>query len=73
MKNIIRIIALTALFLFIQSALFAQPLPYDTGIGGGEGTNPVGGGAPIGGGLITFFLLAAGYAISKNLKRKKAV
>lgn len=74
MKNIIKIAAIAICLIIIPWILTAQPLPYDTGIGGGEGTNPVGGGAPLGGGLIMMLIMAAGYGTRKligSLKRSR--
>jgi len=54
--------------------LFSQPLPYDTSIGGGEGSNPVGGGAPLSGGLLILLSLGLGYGTKKTFEwrnRKK--
>ena len=64
MKTITKIIAVV--FLIVAPiVLSAQPHPYDSGIGGGVGSNPVGGGAPITGGLLIMLSLAAGYGIKK--------
>jgi len=58
--------------LLIPVILTAQPQPWDPAVGGGEGTLPVGGGAPIGGGMIIMLSMAAGYAVRKihELRRK---
>ena len=57
----------TFILAFITMILTAQPLPYDTGIGGGEGSNPVGGGAPLTGGLLIMLSLGIGYGVKKAL------
>ena len=71
MKKVIQILAI-ALVILVPVILSAQPLPYDPGIGGGQGVNPVGGGAPIGGGLLIMLSLAIGYGTMKiyNVRRK---
>jgi len=73
MKKAIKVLALTASIMIVPMFLGAQPLPYDTAVGGGEGTNPVGGGAPIGGGLIIMLALAAGYGTRKVYDARKKV
>lgn len=45
--------------------LIAQPLPYDPNIGGGEGFHPVGGGAPLGEGLIVLLSMGVWYGVKK--------
>jgi hypothetical protein len=50
MKKLVLILAV-ALIILVPFILSAQPLPYETAYGGGEGAYPVGGGAPIGGGI----------------------
>jgi len=47
MKKVIQILAI-ALIILVPVILTAQPMPYDQAIGGGAGSAPVGGGAPIG-------------------------
>ncbi|MEZ5197645.1 MAG: hypothetical protein R2764_15030 [Bacteroidales bacterium] len=42
-----------------------QPLPYDPGIGGGSGNAPVGGGAPLGEGLIVLLSMGVCYGVKK--------
>jgi len=64
MKNKIVIIAIIIL-VFVPVFLIAQPLPYDPGIGGGAGSAPVGGGAPLGEGLIMLIVMSIGYGVKK--------
>jgi hypothetical protein len=73
MKKAIKILALTASILIVPMFLSAQPAPWDPTIGGGEGNYPVGGGAPIGGGLIIMLALAAGYGTKKVYDARKKV
>ena len=70
MKKVIQILAILFVVL-IPVILSAQPLPYDGGIGGGTGGNPVGGGAPIDGGLLIMLSLAIGYGSKKIVNRDK--
>ncbi len=72
MKKVIQILVI-ALVVLVPVILFAQPLPYDPGIGGGAGAAPVGGGAPIGGGLLIMLSLAIGYGTKKIYDARKKV
>ena len=72
MKKVIQILAI-ALVILVPVILSAQPLPYDPGIGGGNASNPVGGGAPIGGGLLIMLSLAIGYGTRKIYEARKKV
>ena len=74
MKKVIQILAIL-LVILVPVILTAQPMPYDPGIGGGSGANPVGGGggAPIGGGLIIMLSLAIGYGTKKIYDVRKKV
>lgn len=72
MKKVLNILMITAL-IAVPFILSAQPLPYDVAVGGGETNNPVGGGAPIGGGLIIMLSLAIGYATKKVYDLRKKV
>ena len=72
MKKAIQILAILFVIL-VPVILTAQPMPWDPGVGGGEGTNPVGGGAPIGGGLIIMLSLAIGYGTKKIYDIRKKV
>ena len=64
MKRIVLVLSI-ALIILVPFVLSAQPLPYETAYGGGEGANPVGGGAPIGGGLLIMVGLAFAYGMKK--------
>ncbi|MBN1339864.1 MAG: hypothetical protein JXA03_11105 [Bacteroidales bacterium] len=70
MKKAINLLMICAL-IAVPFILVAQPAPWDPTIGGGEGNYPVGGGAPIGGGLFIMLGLAAGYASRKIFRTKK--
>lgn len=72
MKKTIQILVILFVIM-IPVILTAQPLPYDTGIGGGEGGAPTGGGAPIGGGLLIMLSLAIGYGAKKIYSIRKKV
>ena len=72
MKKVIQILAILFVVL-VPVILSAQPLPYDTGVGGGAGTNSVGGAAPIGGGLLIMISLAIGYGTKKIYDLRKKV
>jgi len=72
MKKVIQILAILFVIL-VPVILSAQPLPYDTGIGGGAGATPVGGGTPIGGGLLIMLSLAIGYGTKKIYDVRKKV
>jgi hypothetical protein len=71
MKKVIQILAI-AVVIMIPVILSAQPMPYDGGIGGGEGV-PVGGAAPIGGGILIMLSLAVGYGTRKIYEIRKKV
>ncbi|MCD4695020.1 MAG: hypothetical protein K8S16_02170 [Bacteroidales bacterium] len=72
MKKVIQILAILFVIL-VPVILSAQPMPYDPGVGGGEGAAPVGGGAPIGGGLLIMLSLAIGYGTKKIYDVRKKV
>ena len=72
MKKVIQVLAILFVIL-VPVILTAQPLPYDTGIGGGAGSAPLGGGAPIGGGLLILLSLAVGYGTKKIYDIRKKV
>jgi hypothetical protein len=61
------------LLAIVPMLLMAQPLPYDPTIGGGTGSTPVGGGAPIGGGLLILLSLAIGYGAKKVFDARQKV
>lgn len=65
MKKSVTILAVVLLVAAVNSGLMSQPAPWDPAIGGGEGNYPVGGGAPLGGGLFFLMALAVGYATRK--------
>ncbi|MBN1339625.1 MAG: hypothetical protein JXA03_09895 [Bacteroidales bacterium] len=71
MKKSVIILAVVLLAAALNSVLMAQPAPWDQSIGGGEGNYPVGGGAPLGGGLLILLTLAAGYATKKFQQLKR--
>ncbi|MBN1338946.1 MAG: hypothetical protein JXA03_06465 [Bacteroidales bacterium] len=65
-----------AVFIFILWVCFsltgfAQPLPFDGSIGGGEGILPVGGGASLGNGLMMLVTMGVGYGIYKYKSGRK--
>ena len=70
MKKAIQILAVV-LVVMLPMILAAQPQPWDPGLGGGEGANPVG--APIGGGLLIMLSLAIGYGAKKIYNARKKV
>jgi hypothetical protein len=72
MKKVIQILVI-AIIILVPVILSAQPLPWDPGVGGGNGGAPVGGGAPIGGGLIILLSLAIGYGTRKIYEARKKV
>ena len=70
MKKVIQILVIV-LVVMLPMILAAQPQPWDPGLGGGEGANPVG--APIGGGLLIMLSLAIGYGARKVFNARKKV
>ena len=72
MKKVIQILAIV-LVVLVPMILAAQPQPWDPTYGGGAGANPVGGGAPIGGGLLIMLSLAIGYGTKKLYTARKKV
>ena len=67
MKSLKKLIA-AAILIFAFSALSAQTPPPPNGNGSNpidNGNTPVGGGAPIGGGLIIMMALGMGYGTKK--------
>jgi hypothetical protein len=72
MKKAIQISVLI-LVILVPLLLAGQPLPYDPGIGGGTGGNPVGGGAPLGEGIIFLLSLGLGYGVRKYRQARKMI
>jgi hypothetical protein len=72
MKKIIQVLTFVA-YVMVPFILSAQPQPWDPNVGGGEANNPVGGGAPIGGGLLILLSLAIGYGSKKIYDARKKV
>ena len=72
MKSLKRIIALSV-FVFAFMALSAQfpPPPNGGGNPTSNGSTPVGGGAPIGSGIVLLISLAAGYGGKKVFDARK--
>lgn len=70
MKKVIQISVLV-LVILVPLLLEGQPLPYDPGIGGGTGGNPVGGGAPLGEGIILLLSMGIGYGVRKYRQIRK--
>lgn len=74
MKKIIPIVVIL-IAIAIPMILSAQcpPSPSDPIYGGGEGTNPVGGGVALGSGLFILLSLGVGYATKKiyNLRKQQ--
>lgn len=72
MKTTIKI-AVIILVVILPVLLIAQPMPYDQSIGGGSGSNPVGGGAPLGEGIILLLWLGIGYGVKKCKQIRKMI
>jgi len=68
-RNFVVLIFLMSTPLFVTN-VFADAPP-DPGGGPGTGDPPVGGGAPLGSGLIILLSLASGYGARKIYKSKK--
>ena len=72
MKNTTKIFTILALIMISFTLIAQPPHPWDQTIGGGEGNNPIGGGAPVGEGIIFLLSLAFAYGAKKfNGYRKK--
>ncbi|MBN2173602.1 MAG: hypothetical protein JW731_05700 [Bacteroidales bacterium] len=72
MKKLV-LISLLILVIIIPNLLTAQPQPWDPAWNGGEGAYPIGGGAPIGGGLLILLSLAIGYGVRKIYEARRKV
>jgi preprotein translocase subunit SecG len=72
MKKVIQI-SVTVVVLLVPVILLAQPMPYDQSIGGGSGSYPVGGGAPLGEGIILLLTMGVGYGIRKYRQIRKMI
>ncbi len=73
MKKVFKVLVVSAFLLAGPIFLSAQPQPNDPGAGGGTvGSGPIGGAAPIGGGLIIMLTLGAAYGARKvyNIRKK---
>ena len=76
MKKTIKILVISALFFLAPIALLAQSPPHPNNgnvPGSGNGNTPVGGGAPIGSGLVMLMALGAAYGTKKvyNLRKEQ--
>ncbi len=80
MKKVIRILTVVSFFALIPALSMAQPphpnSPVNSGGGnapntGGQSNAPVGGGAPIDGGLSIFLLMGAAYGAKKVYQVRK--
>jgi hypothetical protein len=70
MKKVIQL-SVTVIVLLVPVILLAQPMPYDQSIGGGAGSAPVGGGAPLGEGIILLLSFGIGYGVRKYRQIRK--
>jgi len=80
MKKAFRILVLTTFLVSISyfaDNLSAQPQPPDpmnTGIGGGNvGSGPIGGGAPVGSGLVFLLVMSAAYGAKRVFDARKRI
>jgi len=74
-KRIIQLIV-TGAFVVAPLFMFAQPGPGGNGNGTPVGGDPIGGGggtAPIGGGIVLLFSMAAGYGMKKVFDARNKV
>jgi hypothetical protein len=71
MKKTIQISTIV-LIVFLPMLIFSQPQPWDPGVGGGEGANPVGGAVPLANGLIFLLSIGLGYGIMEKIKSSMA-
>jgi len=65
MKKVISILTVLVFTLFFSMSSIAQPPPPPGNTGGGAGGTPIGGNAPIGGGLFILLGLGAAYGSRK--------
>lgn len=65
-------IFLTTIAIVIVIFTSAQPNPHKNGDGSTVGGEPIGGYAPVGGGVTIMTLMVAGWATLKVLKKKEA-
>lgn len=73
-KPILLTLGIAIFFLSIAPVLLtAQPKPWDETIGGGSGAAPVGGGAPLTGGLLILLSLGLGYGMKKIHDYRKRI
>ena len=71
MKKIINTVIITGFFLAMPLTMLAQTPPHPNGGNAPGSTNtPVGGGAPIDGGISIMLVLGAAYGIKKIYKMK---
>ena len=71
-KVAIKSVLIIALMLMVI-VVSGQPAPGDTGLNGGEGSAPVGGGASIGGGLLIMLSMALGYLGRRIYEMRKSI
>ncbi|MBN2173713.1 MAG: hypothetical protein JW731_06260 [Bacteroidales bacterium] len=72
MKKVIKSIAIFSIVILMPLLLSAQPEPGQNGDGSEVGGLPVGGGAPIGSGLIIMMVMGAAYGAKKVYQINKA-
>lgn len=77
MKKTFRILILTTFLVGLTlfgNILLAQPQPNEPNIGGGNfGSGPIGGGAPVGSGLIFLLVMSAAYGAKKVFDIRKRI
>lgn len=74
MKKLLNILMLSAVLLAVvcsaDQAMAQAPTPPPVG-GTGSGDQPIGGSAPIGGGIMLLIAMGAGYAVKKVYKNNQ--